>query len=174
MPEPLSATVGVCWLTISTLQGVVRRSSAISGEAGVVSQNAIALLDKVKESRMLFGAKQDAISSLFELAVTASAPDWDGNGGQPVSQQAITVAEAFLVVLPQGIPMPDITVGPSGSIILEWLESRNKRLSIMIKDSMRLAYAWLDGSDIGNAVARFNGSEIPPQILHGIQSTARN
>jgi len=33
----------------------------------------------------------------------------------------------------------------------------------------RLAYAWLDGTDKGHAVARFDGERVPDRILEGIK-----
>ena len=66
--------------------------------------------------------------------------------------------------------MPELAPEPNGSISLDWMLSRHRIFSLSIANTDRLAYAWMDGTDKGHAVARFDGTKIPTRILEGIQS----
>ena len=59
---------------------------------------------------------------------------------------------------------------PDGSISLDWIRSRSNFFSVSVGASDRLAYAWLDGTDRGHAVARFDGDSVPSRILEGIKA----
>jgi hypothetical protein len=82
---------------------------------------------------------------------------------------AVRTAERFVRVLPENLPMPEITPEPDGSIGLGWSNGPNRFFSISIGVDIRLAYAWLDGTDRGHAVARFDGENVPRRILDGIR-----
>jgi hypothetical protein len=100
------------------------------------------------------------ISSLRALADECSKPDWDGNGACAIDLAALQNAEAFARALPDDVPLPECAPEPDGSISLDWIQSRERLLTLSIGGGNRLAYAWLDGSDRGNAVARFDGSSV--------------
>lgn len=119
---------------------------------------------------VLFGPKAAVISQLWALAEECSAGNWDGEGALPLSASAACEAEAFIRSLPDGMPVPELSAEPDGSISLDWIRSRHSLLSLSIGASDRLAYAWLDGSDRGHAVARFDGEQVPPRIIEGIRA----
>jgi hypothetical protein len=160
------------YFAYAVLNGIARRSSAVSDEAMIVSKSAVELVERAKQTQVVLGsAKQEALSDLSQLAVDASFLDWDGNGGEPVLTAAVSTAEFFLLAIPPGISMPEMSVGPRGTIIFEWTFTQSRRISLRINDSLRIAFAWLDGADCGHAVARFDGCELPPRILNGIRTT---
>ena len=66
-------------------------------------------------------------------------------------------------------PVPEFAPEPDGSVSLDWIQSRTRLFSLSIGTSRRLAYAWLDGSDKGHAVSRFDGKHIPSRIQQGIR-----
>ena len=92
----------------------------------------------------------------------------------PVDQvsgtDAVMLAERFLRALPYRIPLPELAVEPDGSISLDWIRSRTRLFSVSVGRASRLAFAWLDGSDTGHGVARFDGQNVPPRILEGIEA----
>jgi hypothetical protein len=77
-------------------------------------------------------------------------------------------SEDFVRVLPTGVPLPDFAPEPDGSISLDWIQSRCRMLSVSVGRSNRLAFAWLDGSDSGHGVAKFDGTTVPSIILERI------
>ena len=78
--------------------------------------------------------------------------------------------ENFVRALPRDVALPEFAPEPDGSISLDWESSRSRRFSISIGVNNRLAYAWLDGTDRGHAVAYFDGRAIPLRILEGISA----
>lgn len=166
MSEAFSATSVV---GLSALHALARAGSAVSTEAQTVRQAAIDVVEHVERSQALFGSKADAISQIWALANECAGPDWDGDGALPTNQSAVFRATAFIRAFPDGLPLPEFTPEPDGSISLDWIRSRNRLFSLSVGTSDRLAYAWLDGTDKGHAVARFDGERVPPRILEGIK-----
>ncbi|HLX60178.1 MAG TPA: hypothetical protein VKX17_02735 [Planctomycetota bacterium] len=130
----------------------------------------VATLEQAEPSRAPFGRKAAAISDLGALAGNCSKDGWDGNGASAIDPAALLNAEAFVRALPDAIPLPEFAPEPDGAISLDWIQSKTRLLSLSVGSSDRLAYAWLDGSDRGHAVAYFDGSSVPPRVLSTIES----
>lgn len=162
MPEPVSL------IPISSTAG---DGTAISPEAGAVRRSATAARESIEQSIALFGQQADCISEIFAAAAEHSQPDWNGEGADPVSLLAADRAVTFIRAVPRGFPMPEIAPESDGSISLDWIYGRSRILSISVGVSERLAFAWIDGTDRGHAVARFDGDRIPPLILDRIRET---
>ncbi len=167
MLEPLS--IGACLFSSGFLSPHGRGSSAVSYEAEAVRKAQTVLVESVERSQALFGVKASAIAQLRTLANECSEPDWDGNGAEPLDPVALANAEEFLRALPGDLPLPELAADPDGSVSLDWIQSRTRVFSVSVGASRRLAYAWLDGSDRGHAVSRFDGSGIPLRVLQGIR-----
>ncbi len=75
-----------------------------------------------------------------------------------MDRQAIARASAFIRALPDDCDMPDVGVDPDGAVTLDWMVSRHRHAiqSASTGSSDRLAYAWIDGTDRGSAVAKFD------------------
>lgn len=170
MYRPISTTVGICCLGYSALIPYAQAASAVSAEAESVRRNSAAVFSMVEVSQALFGDKAGAISEMKLLALECSTPDWDGHGAVEIDPFVIQIAEDFLRALPDSIRMPEFAPEPDGAISLDWIESKHRMISVSIGKSFRLPYAWLDGSNRGYAVERFDGSNIPGRVLHDIQS----
>jgi hypothetical protein len=168
MFEPVSALR--LPLGFASLYSLARSGSAISAEAQAVQRAATSLVDSVERSQVLFGDKATAISQIWALANECGKPSWDGDGALPLDHMAVFKAVAFIRALPQGVPLPEFAPEPDGSLSLDWISSRNRLFSLSVGTGNRLPYAWLDGTDKGHAVARFDGESIPIRILEGIKS----
>lgn len=166
MPEPVS--IGACFIA-GVLSVYSRNSSAVSSEAETVRKATTALVESAERSQALFGGKAAAISQLRALANECAEADWDGNDAEPIHPLAVLIAEEFLRALPDDLPLPEFAPEPDGSVSLDWIQSRTRLFSLSIGTSRRLAYAWLDGSDKGHAVSRFDGKHIPSRIQQGIR-----
>jgi hypothetical protein len=167
MPEPVS-TVGLL-MGYAALYSTLRSGSAVSPEAQAVRDTASAVVESAEKSVALFGGKAVAISELRTLANECAEENWDGNGAYPLESIVVLLAEEFLRALPDDLPLPEFAPEPDGSISLDWIQSRTRLFSLSIGRSQRLSYAWLDGSDKGHAVSRFDREQIPARILQGIR-----
>ena len=167
MLEPVSA-IGL-QLGVAALYALSRPGSAISSEARAVQARAKAIVDRVERSDALFGGKTAVISQLWGLTHAHAEVGWDGGKAFPVDLQAITRAAAFIRALPEECAMPEVGVDPDGSVTLDWIASRHRMLSIGVAGkSDRLAYAWIDGTDRGHAVAKFDRDTVPVRVRQAI------
>lgn len=148
-----------------------RMGSAVSSEAQDVQKATNAIMDCAEQSQALFGEKAAAFSDIQSLADECSLPNWDGEDAEPISPLAVQTAMDFIRALPDNIPLPEFAPEPDGSISLDWIVSRNRFFSMSVGTNDRLAYAWLDGTDRGHAVARFDGNSVPIKIIQGIEDT---
>lgn len=164
---------------VSTVVGLVgyaalgsssQPGSAVSAEAARVEQIAIKLAQAAEQSVALFGDRAAALSSLRELANECAHDDWDGADAVALDPDAVTQAERFLRALPDDMPMPECSAEPDGSVSLDWSSARNRLFSVSVGNRNRLAFAWLDGSDKGHGVARFDGLKIPGRVLLSLRS----
>lgn len=130
---------------------------------------AAAIVERVERSDALFGSKMAVISELWGLAQSHAASGWDGGDAFPVNHQGISLAVAFLRALPGDCKMPEVAVDPDGAVSLDWVPSRHRMVSISFAGHTdRLAYAWIDGTDRGSAVARFDRNAVPMRLLQAI------
>lgn len=155
-----------------TLHTLLAGGSAISAEARAVREAATEVAASSERSMALFGEKAKALSQLAALATECAKDGWDGADAIRIDPIAVRSADQFVRALPDDVPLPEFTPDPDGSISLDWIEARNRVFSVSIGASDRLAYAWLDGSDKGHGVARFDGQTVPPLVLDGIESIA--
>lgn len=149
----------------AALQSLTLPGTAMSPLAGEVRSNAVTVAEYVERSVALFGPKADALEQLYSVAMECSTPDWDGYGAEAANPEALYRAERFLRSLPEGFPLPEFSVEPDGAISFDWLPTRTRSFSLSIGVSDRIAYAWLDGTDRGHAVARSFSGDVPDRIL---------
>jgi len=149
-------------------QGNVRGSTAVSPEAQTIRDAVTAVVERAEQSQALFGAKAASISQLQAMVNECSQPNWDGEDAVAINPIAVFLTEQFVRALPDAIPLPEFAPEPDGSITLDWIPSHHRMFSVSVGASARLAYAWLDGSDKGHAVARFEGDRVPKRIIDGI------
>src|SRR5260370_32668073 len=165
MPEPVS---------LRDALGGYGDGTAVSPEAETIRRSVSVAMESIHLSIALFGSRTEAVSEVLAVAAKHSQSDWNCEGADPVSEIAIDRAIAFIHALPGSVPVPEVAPEPDGSISLDWISSRSRILSISVGVSDRLAFAWLDGTDQGHAVARFDGERIPPLILERIREMMGN
>jgi len=153
----------------SALYALAMQGTAVSSEMFAVKTLAENVVESVESSQALFGTKARAISDLRQLQSEYAIEGWDGALASPISEFATFNAIAFVRALPDRFPIPEFSPAPDGSIVLDWIVSRNRRFSVSIDSGDRLPYAWLDGTDRGHAVAIFNRNQIPQRILDGVE-----
>jgi hypothetical protein len=152
-----------------SLQALACGGTAVSPEAQRISEAATEVVASVEQSEALFGEKASALAAVAALEAECALRGWDGDDAEAVSSIAAASAKRFVRSMPNGVPLPEFAPEPDGSISLDWIHSPTQVFSISVGRTNRLAYAWLDGSDKGYAVAHFAGQNIPARILEGIQ-----
>jgi hypothetical protein len=168
MLEPFS-TLGISLVGYTALYAYAYGSSAISPEAQAVRKAASTVVEFAERSQALFGEKSVAISQIMALASECAEAGWDGDDAAPIDRMATPTAVEFIRAMPDDLPLPEFAPEPDGSISLDWIQSRSRLFSLSVGSTDRLAYAWLDGSDKGHGVVRFNGEKIPSRIIEGIR-----
>ena len=167
MPEPLSTAV-VAGYTMA-LYLATRTGSAVSREADAVRKSALDIVASTERSIALFGAKSAVIDRIHELAAECHGDGWDGEDGLGLSGGVLERAISFIRALPTDAPLPDVAPEPDGSISFDWIAARTRVFSVSVGATNRLAYAWIDGTDRGHAVARFDSDAVPARVLDGIR-----
>lgn len=160
--------IGLC-LGYGTLDAYARQGSAVSEEAMIAQQAAIAVVQSAEESQALFGRKAAAIAELMLVAYECCQGDWDGNGSAAVDPRAVDLAKLVVRQLPADVPSPQFCPEPDGSISLDWILSETRIFTLSVGASHRLAYAWVDGTDRGHGVARFDEEAVPRRVLEGVR-----
>jgi hypothetical protein len=158
----------------ATLHPLARSGSAVSASAGTVRTAVCAVVRSLERSLALFGPKAAAISQIWALVDECAEMGWNGEEAEPILEIAAELAADFIRALPEHLPLPEFAPEPDGSISLDWIQSRHRLFSLSVGASSRLAYAWLDGTDRGHAVARFDGETVPPGIIEGIKRVMSN
>jgi hypothetical protein len=86
-----------------------------------------------------------AAEAVIGAAQEANRPNWDGQGGLPVTQGAVAQAFAFLDVLPSTLSEPEVTVDSDGELSFEWSFGPRRALTASINGSGRISFAALIG-----------------------------
>lgn len=165
MHKPLS-TLGLCvGLGCMPLQV----ASAVSSDAQAIHSAAEKVKKHLENSQALFGHKSEALAELDAVVAESAEEGWGASGALAIDPAAVDRTRAFIRALPDDLPLPEFAPEPDGSVSLDWIVSRTRLLSLSIGASNRLAYAWLDGTDKGHAVAFFDGRNVPSRILTAIR-----
>ncbi len=158
---------------VPSLYALAAGDSAVSAEAEALRSAAAAIMESAERSEALFGQRTAAISRLVALAIECADEDWDGNGAAAIDPVAVVNTKRFLRALPGRVPLPELAPEPDGSISLDWIWSPDRLFSLSIGRGNRLAFAWMEGTDSGHAVARFDGHTVPQLIVSHLERLRR-
>jgi hypothetical protein len=136
------------------------QSSAVSDAAGWV-QRLLGNVARGNESVQSLVGREVEFQARLHAVLDELVTDEDQD---PVTAAAVRIASRFVHVLPHSLPLPQVAIDPDGAISLDWMPSRTRAFSISVDDSGRLAFAWMNGSDRGHGVVRFQDS-IPAPLF---------
>lgn len=170
MLEPVSGLGGLR-VSYAAILETSSRNTSVSTEGAYVAEAASAAMEWRERSQALFGEKAALISEIVLTGRECGRPDWDGYGAYGVDVTAVRNAAAFVRALPDDVPLPEASPEPDGAISLDWVASRSRVFSVSTGQSDRLAFAWIDGTNRGHGVERFDGINVPRRILSGIDDT---
>lgn len=124
-----------------------------------------------KEFLMNSAIKSDMFAELQEAVREASHLNWDGDGALPVDQGAKDFAEYVLSILPLDVPRAEICATATGDVMLEWGRAQSPRLSVRVKSSGKIAFAFATPEkdviygDLG--FGRFHKELVPKMLQAG-------
>ena len=137
--------------------GVSPDADYLEGQFSQIRQDALILAtNKINDSTLQKG--------FLEIIDKASEPDWDGYGALSMDYGSLRFALAFLWLLPNHYPLPEIDMDNKGRISLEWFSTKSKRLSVSVTGTGKLIYAFLAGANSGSG-EEYIGSNVPNTIL---------
>jgi hypothetical protein len=132
--------------------------TAVSPEADAVLRTTLRVwAESFERSESISRRRSRAISDLRGMAVGCRSENWDGNGAEAISAQAVAHVERLISLWPAALPLPELAPEPDGSISLDWITSRYRLFSVSVGRSDRITYAWLNGTDRGHGVEFFDG-----------------
>lgn len=167
MRQPLPA-IGFAF-GFAAIQAIPPNGHAVSPEAVYLSREALTARQAYERSQSLFGAKGNAISQLLRLE-----SEFSGGDGHRPHPAATAQAESFIRAWPNDLPLPEFSVEPDGAIAMDWMQSRSRVISVSIGATNRLAYAWVDGTDKGHGVVRFNADCVPSRLVDEVAAIMRH
>jgi len=142
-------------------------SEGISSDSDLVAK-ATKLL-KGDESISIGQRQSILFQEIINARATAAQTDWDGEGAQPVGDDAVGSAIALLYALPALLPPPQITPEPTGEIAFEWYTSRNK-VVVLTVDQEFIRWSAIVGTDAPLSGAEPFTKTIPGAALLAINS----
>lgn len=136
------------------------QSFAVSQEAHQVC----ASIERVFTAKTTAGsAGAQAVAELTDIFLDARIDGWDGYDGLPVAAAAYVQTERFLKSVLDKYPSPTAGATPSGSLTLEWIDEKDRRLIVAFGGEERLAYAAIFGSESVHGTVLFI-RDIPLEI----------
>lgn len=145
----------------------VNASRTASDEGRFVAKMVVDLRSALRGAISLSPAKGRNIDPLLETFAETSAQGWDGYEARPVVNATVNKAWQFIQTLPAHLPDPEISADPDGDIALDWMESRDRMLSVSIRDNGDLHYAGVFGRSKVHGVDSFDDA-IPEVLLQAI------
>ena len=140
-----------------------RYAIGFSPEAQFIAKRTASGKQRLRDSNV-FGLSTPLRTELGEVWSECQVANWDGNGAEPVSHEALHETYCFLESLPLGFPPPSVGAEPDGAMTLEWYFGRSRTLSISLAGDGELHYAALVGANATHGTELFDGV-FPPTFV---------
>lgn len=156
------------------LWAYAKGGSAVSFEAAHARRNACTIVAAAEGAQSFWHRTSDRLAALLDFYEECRLlAEGDKSVAIP-APAALRMAESVLRALPDEFPTPEFALEPDGAIEMDWAAGRYRLFSLSVGPGSRLAYAWLDGSDKGHGVERFDGITLPTRIHDGIKTLVSN
>lgn len=121
-------------------------SSAASDDAKRISEMRARILIDFANSATGNQRLAEPLQTLAETFRECQQPNWDGEGAEPISAQALSDGQAILSSLPSYVPLPEIFPEPTGAIAFAWYRAPGYRYVIAVSGKGVLQYSGLFGA----------------------------
>lgn len=110
-------------------------------------------------------------NDLEEIALECGEANWDGHGARPITANALkrakTLASVLFILVPSGIPAPDVVPERDGDVALSWTRDRHRHLSVSISEDGVVNFAGILSRGVErHGSETFDGSD--PSVLQDI------
>jgi hypothetical protein len=164
MSATLPSLLAVGYLTTCPVPCSVP-GTAVSRESQVLTRSLAAVQAQHDRSVALNGPKLALMSNLAALMDEHGQPNWDSEGAAPLSPLAARQVMALIRVLPDHLPLPELTPEADGCISLDWIATRHRCLTVSVDATGSLPMAWINNGNRGHGVVMFDGSCVPADLL---------
>ena len=142
----------------------------LSYEAGALRKLTISAAE-FRNSVTLGEPKRVVQQTLDAACIAAQEDNWDGTGSARVEPSTHVYANQFLRILPDDLPVPDISVDTDGEILFEWDHGPRQTFSVSVGRDGTLTFAGLFGQ------TKLHGTEhlreaLPLVIAHSLERLA--
>jgi hypothetical protein len=127
---------------------------------------------RLQNSLAVGGKKESLFHQLYEVSEECGSANWDGYGAMPISFEAFEKAKQFILSIPYGIPVPEVSAEPDGEITFEWFSSPSRVFSVSVGPNNELTYAGLFGASRTYGTEVFY-DEIPEVVLSHVKRVVR-
>ncbi len=107
--------------------------------------------------------KQNLINEIDNIFSDCGYENWDGYGSAPISKISSEYAKAFIELIQEELPLPEIAPQPDGELGLEWC-SANYHLALSISDAGEISYAILKPNGKNKGILKFNKFKLLKEI----------
>ncbi len=111
---------------------------------------------------------RETFQNLLKAKEEYSVDNWDGYDAKAIDELSYEKAVLFALLLPSGIPTPEIYVDPDGEVTFEWYEGPRQVFSISIGSNYELSYAGLFGANKTCGIEQFY-DDIPDAVLDNVE-----
>jgi len=104
------------------------------------------------------------VATALATVIAERQEAWEAGGSYPpVSELALEWAYHFILLIPGGVPDPEVGAGPSGEVSFDWYDGRDHILSVGIQADGTLHYAYASSNDRAHA-SRNLGKGLPASL----------
>ena len=104
------------------------------------------------------------LDELVDVYMRCQKPGWDGYTAKPITSQSYSSAKRFLALLPETMPLPEITPERDGELALDWNPKRYWSLSVSFSNDGAISYAGI----FGNKQSTSHGTEPFSETIPGV------
>lgn len=147
----------------------------LSRSSRSITKNPDALITEVirdRQETVTWGQRlREVLASLCEVYKDCSEENWDGYGGQAVTQGVYNEALkliGLLQQLPPTIPVPAIGAEPDGAIGLEWYKAKQQVFVVSVEGKNTITYAGIFNGNKIHGTWRF-GDTLPDVITENLR-----
>jgi hypothetical protein len=139
-----------------------------SEEATLIKNETKSLAETILSSVSLGERNREIVRRCVSIFYSTREQGWDGYDALPVKFRTYINSLIFLSLLPEYLPLPELSADPDGAISMEWYRTPEWIFSISIDENGKIDYAGLF-ADKKISVSSYFVSEVDNDIIEYIK-----